>query len=122
MTDFYDEELFKGVKDFEKMLDGDWYDELTKIKDPDIHSSTMKWKIRDLQYAVKMMYIIMQAEMSQTNKIKNIISKLPDHEEFKELKQEVETQKINSIETLLPIKKLADDLQESKNKKVDYVG
>ena len=82
----------------------------------------MKSKIRDLQYAVKMLYVIVRSEMLQTNKIKNIISKLPDREEFKGLKQEVETQKINSVETLLPIKKLADELQESKNKKVDYIG
>jgi len=118
----YDEDLLKTMDDYLEMIKGDWIEELHKTSDPDQVLSQLKLKIPRLQNTLQLLLIVTKFEMSQTNKMRDILSKLPDSEEFKELKQELEIQKNNVVETLLPIKKLADNLQESKNKEINYIG
>lgn len=82
-----------------------------------------------LKFDLPRMGIIMGLLLSTTiyqaktiNRLFSALERLPNTKEFDKLKQELEKQKISVTETLLPIKKLAEDLEESKNKELNYIG
>lgn len=64
--------------------------------------------------------VIYQAKM--LNHLYSALEKLPNTTEFNELKHELEKQKKDTVETLLPIKKLSEALESSRNRKLDYIG
>lgn len=121
MTDFYDEDLIKQVKQFDDVLDKNWYKTLDELPENKAVSE-MKWCIHYLQYAVKVLYVIIESEMKQTNKINKIISKLPNEEKFQELKKVIEDRDGDIEQTLKPLSGYVKELEESKNRKVDYIG
>jgi len=60
--------------------------------------------------------------MKSTNLLFATLERLPKTDEFNQVKQELKKIRSEALSALIPIKKLAQDLEESKNKKVDYIG
>lgn len=118
----YDEDFMKLVMDFDKMLEGDWFNELDKPNENHSSVETPQWKIHTLQYALRTLYTVIDYQMHETNRMHSILEKLPDTDEFKAVKQELKQVREEALPALTAIKKLTENLEESKNKKVDYIG
>jgi hypothetical protein len=82
----------------------------------------LKFDLQRLGLMTEALFSTVIYQAKQTNHLFSALEKLPNTIEFNELKQELEKQKQNTIETLLPLKKLAEDLEESKNKELSYIG
>ena len=118
----YDKEFIKQIMDFEKELEGNWLEELENPEKHKSFKSQPRWKIHSLQTATRVLFRVLNYQMNDANRIHSILEKLPDTEEFKAVKQELKQVREETISTLIPIKKLAESMESSKNKKLDYIG
>lgn len=121
MTNFYNEEYIKQIKWFEDSLVKDLYKTLDGLPDHETIYK-MKWHMDNLQIAVKALYIVIKNEMHQTNKIRDIISKLPDDEKYQKLKSLLEERDSDIEETIRPLSDYTKELEESRKKRPDYIG
>ena len=120
MTDFYKEDFIEKIKQFDDMLDKDWYKTLDELPDHKAISE-MKWYIHNLQCAVRVLYVIIDSEMKQTNKIRKIISKLPDDEKYQKLKSLFEERDNDIEKTIRPLSNYAKELEESRKRSPEYI-
>ena len=120
MTDFYSEDFIKRVKGFNGVLNDNWYKALDKMPDREAISE-MKFHVHYMQCAVKVLYLVIESEMRETNRLHNIISKLPDGEKYQELKKIVEERDDDIGDTLKPISKYVKELEDSKKRRPNYI-
>ncbi len=118
----YDENFIKDVMNFDDMLEGDWFKELDNPKEHTGFLEQPQWKIHSLQYAVRVLFMVIKTEMKETNRIHSILGKLPDTDEFKAIKQELKQIREEALASLIPIKKLSESMESSKNARPDYIG
>lgn len=118
----FDEDFIKQVMDFDKALEGDWFTELDKPKEYPSLLEKPQWKIHALQISMRVLFTVIEYQMKESNRIRSILEKLPDTDEFKVVKEDLNQIREEAISTLAPIKKLAESMESSKNKKVDYIG
>lgn len=122
MTDFYDEKFIKSVRNFDKILDDNWFERLKTVSDQGKLSTEIKWFVNELRIAIKVLFVVAESEMHQTNKIKDIISKLPNDEKYQELKSLFEERDNDIEETIRPLSEYTKELEESRKKRPDYIG
>ncbi|QLH07423.1 hypothetical protein [Nitrosopumilus ureiphilus] len=118
----YPENFMKDVMGFSKTLSNENWQKMLNGMNNDEAISKIQYYLIDVQTAIKILYVVIENEMKETNRIRVLLDKLPDTKEFEAVKHELAQQRKESIETLLPIKKLSEALEESKNRKVDYIG
>ncbi|MFQ5782515.1 MAG: hypothetical protein ACE5GR_05620 [Nitrosopumilus sp.] len=82
----------------------------------------MKYDLPILAIMNQVLFSTAIMQMKSINLMFSALERLPNNEEFNTVKKELEKQKKDTLETLLPIKKLSEQLEASKNKKVDYIG
>lgn len=121
-TPIYNNEYIKSHEEFNKKL-------ADIVSNYSVKDKSLDDEMSNVIYDLPMMGIITQAlfittinQMKQINRLFSILENIPNNKEFEQVKQELEKQRKDSIETLLPIKKLSESLEASKNKKVDYIG
>jgi len=118
---FADEDFIKSVMNFDPILDKKWFETLQSMSYEE-SVSDMKWRIHDLQIALKAVYIVIESQMKQTNKINKIISKLPDDEKYQELKKTYDERDNDIEETIRPLSDYTKELEESRKKRPGYIG
>lgn len=118
----YDDELMENIKSFGEPFTYERTKKFNSITDPKIMVSEIKEYFKDVTFAVRSLFVIVECEMTQTNKIRNIISKLPDDEKYQELKSLFEERDSDIEETIKPLSKYAKELEESRNRNPNYIG
>ncbi len=118
----YDDDFIKSIQGFDEILNDDWYERLTKISDDAKLPMELKWFVNELRIAIKALFVVVNSEMHQTNKMKEILSKLPDDEKHQDLKKILEERDNDIEKTLKPISKYTKELEESRTRKPDYIG
>ncbi len=118
----FDEDFIKQFTDFESALEGNWFKELDNPKEHTGFLEQSQWKIHALQCTMRVLFTVVKFQMKDTNRIHSILEKLPNTDEFKAVKDELQQVREEALSALTPIKKLAQNLEESKNQKVDYIG
>lgn len=118
----YGEDFIKKIMEFEYLLKSKQYERVRDASNTEELLFEMKQFIVDLATSIQVLYLVAKSEMKETDRIWALLEKLPKTKEFDQLKNELEQHRKDSIEVLLPIKKLAVALEESKNRKLDYIG
>ena len=119
---YYDEDFIKKIMQFDKNLDGKIWKKLYELQTPQEKLDKIMWDFPTLQIAVKILFMVIESEMHQTNKMKEIISKLPDDGKFEELKMLFEERDNDIEKTIKPLSDYTKQLEESRKRKPDYIG
>lgn len=117
----YDDDFIKQVMGFNEPLEGNWFEELDKPEEHTSLTSKPQWKIHLLQYAVRVLFAVIKYQMKDANRIHSILEKLANKDDVEAIKEELKQVREEAVSALIPIKKLSKSLEESKNKKTDYI-